>query len=271
MTDNAIRDALEALLQDTHAGEQETQSIEQLSRSEPGRSALAAWRWLSEGASSTTPLGDFSASVLADLPPAGSPRTWARLAELVLEGWADPGYRAALRRDARGALAERGLQLPEGLSLEIVAPEAASLPDGRRVYLPLPAPNRPAVTAALAMRELEDTAFAWLWGPPWARGATAPKAAATAAAPVEARSMAPGGIARLRSWWASLGAGPQLAFAIGAILICAIGLDVMQGDTSMGGNPLLGTAIGGDLAWPSMLGLAAGLGLVAWALWSGRR
>ena len=62
MTDNAIRDALEALLQDEHAGELESQSIEQLSRSERGRFALAVWRWLSGGASTTTPQVDLAAA-----------------------------------------------------------------------------------------------------------------------------------------------------------------------------------------------------------------
>lgn len=269
MTDNAIRDALEALLQDEHAGELESQSIEQLSRSERGRFALAVWRWLSGGASTTTPQVDLAADVLADLPPDGGPRTWARLAELVLEGWADPGYRAALRRDPWSALAARGLRLDASLRLEIVAPEAAGLPDGLRVQLPLPASDRPAIPVAQAMRELDGTEFAWLFGPPWAR--SVPAARPAEAAPTRVASTPPGAAERFRSWWASLGAGPRLALVIGTILVCAIGLDFMQTDVSPSGNPLLGAALGGSLDWPSLVGLVAGLGLVAWALWSGRR
>lgn len=253
MPDDRIPTWFETLLDDGPSEAERSEAETQLEASLQGRRLLTAYRWLS-GPVAVDEAAAQAQRVMQQLPEFGQPETYLQLANLVLAAWARPELRAQLYRDARQGLAEAGFRLPESAQIEIVPAEAARLPRGNRIFLPLPPEDGPAIPEHSARRALQQTEFAWIWGPPWQQGEA------------QRAAMQPSGSGRLMSWIHEILGAPawRLALAgLGSVAILASGLILAGRRTGVILGSLSGSALG-NADVQSMLGMAGLLvGMIA--------
>ena len=209
---------------------------------------------------------DLRSEVMARLPQ-GSPALYRDIAALVVEAWGDPALRAALREAPEATLRDRGLRLPEGVSVTITPPEQASLPTAEGLALPLADATASEVgaqrSAAEALASLSRTEWRWLLLDPTSIAEQRSISRPISRAALEARSPA-----RPRFDWRRWLALPRiaaptwaLAGAAGVVLLL---LWSIVGLSPLGLGEVSGTA-GGDL------GAGRGLGapsLMPWAVWA---
>jgi len=253
---------LEQLMADDLSGPRRADLEAEMSATPAGREALVAWHRLLADAGAPPP-GDLAGRVMAALPEV-EPRVLRRVAEVVVEAWADPRLREALRADPRRVLAARGAPLPAELPAAVVAPSEARLPRADGLVLPLPEPSAPPVAADAARRQLAHGEFGWLWGTPWSQALDRAARPAAGAAPAAAR----GWRAALARLAAPIG-HPWRGFAVAFVGVLALALAAVVAAPGLDGGGVSGAAVGGDGRWLIGAAVIAAVGGVLY--WVARR
>ncbi len=229
-----------------------------LARTEQGRWWLAVWP--SYVADLPAPDGHLPSSVLRRLPEV-TVTVFGRFGDLVLRAWGDPQLRQSLRDQPRQVLEQHGVWLPEDVEPEVVTVAGAMLPGRHRLPIPLPDKHSGPVSPDQARRQLADTPFAWLWGPPWAREGSGTVAATRPEADLQGRGS--------RRWFQLARLAPELSFAAAAAaLVVAV---VWWGAAAPGSGSLVGTAVGGTVTVPVVVLLGLAVALAGLGLWLVRR
>jgi hypothetical protein len=263
MQDDRIPTWFESLLHDGASEEDRAEIEARFDESLQGERLLAAYRWLNAPVEAVED-SDLALRVMRRLPDFGGPETFVKLADLVLAAWARPELRAQLYRDARQGLAEAGIRLPEDTQIEIVPAESALLPRGKRIFLPLPPEDGPAIPEHRARRALAQSEFAWIWGPPWQehamQRASLPSSASVGLMPRIRRLL------EAPAWRLSLA-------GLGVVAVLASGLTLAGQRGGVILQALSGSAIGPSDA-PMLVGMAGlllGFAALGFAIFGSRR